>query len=543
MLWKVEEMRHALRLFLAITLVSQLGVQVCPAQAPGKKQPANVSEALSPLCNPKLPVHPFSLDSSGNVSNTGRSFEGPACIQVYYNPFQYEITLSQKTVQTSGPDLSQVALGGGKLAGATPSATPTPTPTPASVSEAFGAIKRERDALRGQLDQTKGLYTPALKQEEGAIAAIKKAAQNTSRLNPGQLPAGLRNAYRDLQKPLRDALGQENKFVPTDLPNNLGTVLTLELSRAADKLASLPLDFPDGITVDSANPPKCLGDPRRFAFRDWNAVCKDQYEGLKKLLDTDLQEALIYALHSDKVTALSNKLAIVKYWNLRFQNVGFRVDMDDNQIDGVPVEPSIMTAVSIPCGMLFNQSSSTAVSVLSVDEMPTLDGSNPTVKMQDAFVGVTCQTPFSVSAGIGFNTIRQQEFAIIKSVGGPNNTSVNKFGTVNSSQISPMPIAMAHARLWDWGNHKYAFHASFGVAANIQGQASGGSSAAFLPGASFSFWRTMYLSFGPLIGTKSELAGGFKVGDTVPSDITTISGQVQRSYTVGFGFAVTFTKP
>jgi hypothetical protein len=106
-----------------------------------------------------------------------------------------------------------------------------------------------------------------------------------------------------------------------------------------------------------------------------------------------------------------------------------------------------------------------------------------------------------------------------------------------------MPIGMVHVRLAEWGNHVYAFHGSLGVAGNFQSQSAGGSSAEFLPSVSFSFWRTMFLSIGPQIGTKSALAGGFKEGDPVPSDITTIQGQVKRSYTVGFGFALTFTKP
>jgi hypothetical protein len=144
---------------------------------------------------------------------------------------------------------------------------------------------------------------------------------------------------------------------------------------------------------------------------------------------------------------------------------------------------------------------------------------------------------------VAFSTIQQKEFAIVKSNGGAGKPSVNEFQALNDSHIHPMPIGMVHVRLAEWGNHVYAFHGSLGVAGNFQSQSSGGSSAEFLPSLSFSFWRTMFVSIGPHIGTKTALAGGFKEGDTVPSDITTIQGQVKRSYTVGFGFAFTFTKP
>jgi hypothetical protein len=104
-------------------------------------------------------------------------------------------------------------------------------------------------------------------------------------------------------------------------------------------------------------------------------------------------------------------------------------------------------------------------------------------------------------------------------------------------------MALAHARLKEFAGHLIALHATVGVAGNLQGQSSGGSAVEFLLGGSVSFVRVIYLSAGLHIGTKDELAGGFKVGDLVPSDITTIQGQVKRSYTTGFGFAISFTKP
>ena len=56
------------------------------------------------------------------------------------------------------------------------------------------------------------------------------------------------------------------------------------------------------------------------------------------------------------------------------------------------------------------------------------------------------------------------------------------------------------------------------VGGNLQTDAS---AAYFLPGVSFAFWRTMYLTLGAGIGSQSELTGGYKVGDTVPPGVTT----------------------
>jgi hypothetical protein len=108
-------------------------------------------------------------------------------------------------------------------------------------------------------------------------------------------------------------------------------------------------------------------------------------------------------------------------------------------------------------------------------------------------------------------------------------------------RVNPYPIAMAHARLHNWSENRYALHFSFGVGANVKGQDSGGSSPEFLTGLSFSFLPTIYLTGGLDVGKQSRLIGGFKLGDTVPSDIT--SPPVSSSYKPGFGFAITFTKP
>ena len=65
--------------------------------------------------------------------------------------------------------------------------------------------------------------------------------------------------------------------------------------------------------------------------------------------------------------------------------------------------------------------------------------------------------------------------------------------------------------------------------------------AEFLIGPSFSLFRTMFLTPGLQIGTKTVIGGGFNIGDTVSSNITTVP--LEKSYTTGFGFAITFTKP
>lgn len=54
-------------------------------------------------------------------------------------------------------------------------------------------------------------------------------------------------------------------------------------------------------------------------------------------------------------------------------------------------------------------------------------------------------------------------------------------------------------------------------------------------------FRTMFVTVGAHIGQVGALAGGYKVGDAVPSSVT--AAPVTGSYKVGFGLAFSFTKP
>lgn len=209
----------------------------------------------------------------------------------------------------------------------------------------------------------------------------------------------------------------------------------------------------------------------------------------------------------------------------------------------LPLANFFKASTYLQCGNIFNQSSTTTVSLKTYDETATLAGNltAPNAQQDKNFFSLTCASPFAVSAGVEFSTIPSSEFAIVKSSGGTGSTSINKFGYSSNSSFHPLPVAIAHVRIWESQNQKYAFHVSAGASGNIQGQNSGGSSAEFITGGSFSFFRTMFLTAGLHIGTRNSLAGGFKIGDTVPSDVTTVP--VSKSYTTGFGLAITFTKP
>jgi hypothetical protein len=231
----------------------------------------------------------------------------------------------------------------------------------------------------------------------------------------------------------------------------------------------------------------------------------------------------------------------VQYWNTLFSTMGLRRDLLISAIEALDISPAFHTRTAVRCGILFNQTSNTAVNIVAADLGPTLQGNDPTIKAQGTFVTISCGTPFAVSAGVGFNTIEQKQFAILQSPDGKGG-AINTFGTTSDSKITPVALAVVHVRLSEWDRHKYAFYGSLGIGGSLQNQ-SNSSPVQFLPGVSVSFWRTMYITVGPDIGNQSSMTGGFKVGDTVPSGITSVASLIKTSHVVGLGFAVTFTKP
>jgi hypothetical protein len=233
------------------------------------------------------------------------------------------------------------------------------------------------------------------------------------------------------------------------------------------------------------------------------------------------------ASDSEKAREMAKRMGLLAYWQSVITSLN---------------PHSFLLQTEVQCGVLFNKNKQTAVKLVLTDRITLFDFQTPQPQTKDAFVTVECGSPFSISAGVGFSTILDREFALVKSAPPAGQTeSVIRFGESTHSRIHPLPLAMVHARFREWADHRYAAHAAFGVAANIKGQNSGGSNAEYLAGLSFSFFRTLYLTGGLHIGQSAELGGGFKVGDPVPTDVT--EAPIQKSYKAGFGFAVTFTKP
>jgi hypothetical protein len=297
------------------------------------------------------------------------------------------------------------------------------------------------------------------------------------------------------------------------------------LQRQQADLSSLPVLFPANTGAIAGDP---CGDANRgsLGWPDWSKCRDAQFKAAQALVTAALTDAAPWTSDGDKAAQFAKKVGIIQYWK--------------NTITALD-EDSFTLQAEVHCGVLFNKNEQTILKLILVDRTSVFDGQIGQPQTKDGLLTITCSSPFSISAGAAFSTIQNKQFAIVKSMPPSGTTSVNTFGVTSDSRVSPYPIAMAHARLRDWVDNKYALHFSFGIGANLKGADSGGSNPEFLTGLSISFLRTIFLTGGLDVGKQAKLIGGFKVGDAVPTDIT--SPPVSSSYKPGFGFAITFTKP
>lgn len=529
-------LKRLLVIFVSIWCVSGVLAQPADSGKGKQKNQGSSSTGLKGPCSSNSPKQRFYVDFGGSVSDTGRVYEGPLCVEVFFNPIQSYVGLQSTTSLVAGPDVGKglgIPSSGGALEG--PGPVTKPTNLPAAVQQLYDSAK----TLTTNLNAVQAAYAASSLNEDQAISDISLLRKTTQFQSGSEAVKGVKDGYSALEDHLRSALTVA--FVPTDQANTTREILLSTAQGLEDQLGRLPLDYPNGAETNFS----CLPPPApagQVSWGAWFTKCKDDvYTPLKTILDANLQLAKSFTGESDNATALKKKLGTVQYWNALFSTLGLNTTLLKSQIEQLDISPGFFAHREFRCGVLFNQTANTAVNIVAADLGPTLAGNDPTIKAQGAFGTVSCGTPFTVSAGIGFNTIEQKQFAIIKSSDGKGGT-MNIFGTTSDSKISPVVLALGHVRLAESNNHKFAFYGSLGVGGSLQ-NLTNASPVTFLPGVSVSFWRTMFVTVGPSIGNQTSLAGGFKEGDTVPSTITAIDGQTKTSHTVGFGVAISFTKP
>src|SRR5262250_997552 len=161
-------------IFSTASLMLAQGAGSKGSAASDKKQHDSVSSSdggsAGNPCPAKMPNQNFAVDFTGSVSNTGRTYEGPLCIEVFYNPIQQFVGLQSTTTTANGPDLSKVVLGGPTAQGVATQKKPPKPPT--NLPEAVDQLEKSADSLMETLDQMRKNYVDVVQKEDAAVNNI-----------------------------------------------------------------------------------------------------------------------------------------------------------------------------------------------------------------------------------------------------------------------------------------------------------------------------------------------------------------------------------
>jgi hypothetical protein len=187
------------------------------------------------------------------------------------------------------------------------------------------------------------------------------------------------------------------------------------------------------------------------------------------------------------------------------------------------------------CGFSFGDTKSNKIELIKTDRL----AAPGTASRRDEIVTVECTTPFTVSGGFGFSSVDEREFVFVSSKPSAGGTApVNTFGFKNRSSFRTIPLMLIHTRLKEW-NDTFALHASAGAGVDIKtGQPANGTDIEFIVGPSLSFKRSFFVTTGVHVGRVSTLAGGFSIGDTVPSGLS--APPIEKTWKPGFIVAFTY---
>jgi hypothetical protein len=239
---------------------------------------------------------------------------------------------------------------------------------------------------------------------------------------------------------------------------------------------------------------------------------------------------------SQKFTAFRAAHDLLVTWAARMATL--KSQWEAYQKDSTKTASPFSVEATADCEFAFARTKTTAITLTRSDQMP---GTSVTSSETVLSVSVECTSPFAVSAGVAFSSIREHEFAIQPVATSPGaTTTTNEFVSTAKSSFHPLPLAIVHARLYEPAGW-LSFHASFGLAGNFRSDSSGGSGAEFLLGPSLGLFRTMFITTGVHIGREVSLGAGFKEGDPVPANIT--APPLRKAYKPAFGLAITFASP
>ncbi len=440
------------------------------------------SKLVPPRGGPELPSGPTCPPKTKILwvtpTDSGDVVEGPVCIAMAVNSLRYSSNIELKTTVQAGENLGAVFKADSGL----PAAATIDDAVKEVLTQGFLWVRLER-----QNNQQLAILNSGL-------AGLRDLVASSDVMFATSQADGILNALK--QGPVRDGLDAAAKA-------SWGTSDDINTNLKATQLTITKLLL--------ANPPPSDADKARLT------AAETSLEGLLTSLSASM-------VNGDKTLTFQKQKRILVWWR--------------NYTTTLTDPSSFVVARYVPCSLFGNQTKSVNATLSRLDLLPTIDGMAATsADLTNAAVTVSCSSPFVVSAGVEFSFLKNNTFGLIPS----GTMGTNQFGVTNTATISPIPLGMVHGRLWESADHMVGAYVGFGVGAHVQDAAAGGAAAEYLAGVGIGLFHTIFLTPGWHLGKVAALNGGYKLGDIVPTAVTTVP--VKSSYASGFGLAITFTKP
>lgn len=187
--------------------------------------------------------------------------------------------------------------------------------------------------------------------------------------------------------------------------------------------------------------------------------------------------------------------------------------------------------VDTTCGFGFGNNKNSVVELKTTDRLGAAGTAATTLDL----VTVICSSPLSISGGFGFSTVSEREVSFVQSENS-SGTVISTFGYKAKSNFKPLPLLLLNTRIHEW-NDDWAVHVSNGAVVDIKTGSASSTDVEFVSGLSVSYKRSLFITGGFHAGRVQSLAGGFTIGEQVPSSISTPPTELRWSP----GFVLAFT--
>jgi hypothetical protein len=465
---------------------------------------------------PNLGIQLNANSSGGEIYTKSQVWVG------YINRLRFSATLGGTVTFTPPPDIPSALNWSQAPVGTPKTPTPSTTESTAAATEKLARPKEPDLTPYGKcadtIQTTINGFQASLRDVEVYLDNVRQSVLN--RLNSSQpLVNSVSEARRLADSGIFSAPGHPGQYlVAPPLPTN-----DLATLRAAITKNSSQLD--DWVKQNRLD----QNAPIFQRYRDISSRMSSLGAALDKYLSTADNTTSTGATQGKEVSDYESNRTFLDFWRQQFEIVS-------------SASPDAFVATFKPaCGGFFGQGTSTQMQLTTKDMLnPSANASVTTLDK------VVCESPLSISSGLGLSFIPDKTPAFVAGVQtdangkpvldtGGNPTIIQTLGYSNEANVRPAYTLLVNAALKEKEDGLIGVHLATGAMLTA---AANGVTTDILAGVSFSFRRrTFFVTPAFDLGLRTEYLSGFTVGSPQGNLTSPPTHQVWKP---GFGLAITF---